>query len=482
MVGFLLCLGCNSVAKKKSDPKVDKAAVKEVATSPGRTQPTSSPKRSKSEKMVLIIIDTLRADRLGAYGHDKPTSPTIDALAKEGIRFDTLHSASPWTAPSFGTIYTGVSPTVHGAGAMLAKGSHKGTSVLGVTVGGIRKDLPTLAELMPENMVTAGFVTNAFVSKALGMGRGLDHYDHRNASVFRYRKADEVTERALKWLNKNSENPFFLLLHYIDPHMGYGPPAKYVKMFAPNKPRRINVPFTDHESARDGSLNPSEDEKRFIRGLYDGEVRFVDDQIKRVIALLQETGRLDDTWVIITSDHGEELFEHGSFEHGHAYENEVTRVPLIIRAPKGRWHAGEAVGHSVRHVDIPATLLDLLGAPVPPHFEGASLVPMIEGKDTADRPAYIEFNLFHGQQCALFDGQYKVVFDIRRNRGFYYDLKNDPREMTRLDDRSPQYARLLKALMNKRKALQAAAKGKVFEKGQLSGEAAEALKSLGYIK
>ena len=431
--------------------------------------------------MLLIVVDTLRADRLGAYGYDKPTTPTMDAIAKEGVRFDNLRSASPWTAPSFGSLYTGVSPTVHGAGAMLANGSNDGHSVLGVTVGGIRNDLPTLSELMPEEMVTVGFVTNAFVSEALGMARGFDHYDHRNNSVYRYRKADEVTNRAIAWLKRHGEKPFFMLLHYIDPHMGYGPPDKYVKMFAPDKPRRISVPFTDHISARDGTLNPNASEKAFIRGLYDGEVRFVDDQIKRVINMMRKEERLEDTWIIVTADHGEELFEHGSFEHGHAYEDEVIQVPLIIRAPGGTWHADERVSYSVRQVDIPATLLALLGEPVPSHMEGKPLLPMIEGDDSEDRVAYTEFNLFSGQQCSLFDGRYKIVYDIRHHRGFFYDHRNDPKEQTKIGKENPLYETLLATLMKNRAALETAAKGKTFEAGQLDEEAAKALKSMGYI-
>jgi hypothetical protein len=229
VIGLLLFASC----KKEETPPTPAprqqgatiARATEVSASPadpkaGPDKVTSPP---RADKMLLIVVDTLRADRLGAYGYDKPTTPTMNALASEGVRFESLRAASPWTAPSFGALYTGVSPTVHGAGAMLAKGSQKGHDVLGVTVGGIRRDLPTLAELMPEEMVTAGFVTNSFMSESLGMARGFDHYDQRNNSVHRYRKADDVTDRALKWLDANSDKPFFMLLHYIDPHMGYGP-------------------------------------------------------------------------------------------------------------------------------------------------------------------------------------------------------------------------------------------------------------------
>lgn len=468
----------------KEEPVPEQASKSARTVEPRKREALLAEKTTmpKAHKMVMIVVDTLRADRLGCYGYQKPTTPTMDRLATEGVLFETMHAASPWTAPSFGTILTGVSPTVHGAGSILAKGHRRGTEVLGATVGGLREDLPTLPELLPGGMRKGAFITNAFVSRDLGMDKGFDHYDHRNASVYRSRRADEVTDRAVAWMEKHAGKPFFMLLHYFDPHMSYDPPAQYIEQFAPNKPRRISVPFTDHRAARDGSLNPDGQEKAFIRGLYDGEVRFVDDQMARVLQVMETHGLLDDTWIVVVSDHGEEQFEHGSFDHGHAYEEEVTRVPFVIRAPGGKWRAGSRVAQSVRHVDIAPTILDLLGGEPPVHYEGSSLLPVVEGKDTADRPAYIEFNLFAGQQCALFDGRYKTVWDLRRERGFYYDLKRDPKETTRIEKDDGRLAGLLENLKATRDALSKLAEGKKFNEGKLSAEALEALKSLGYIE
>ena len=264
--------------------------------------------------------------------------------------------------------------------------------------------------------------------------------------------------------------------------MKYDPPAKYVKQFAPDKPRRLSAPFVDHHSARDGSLNPNEKEKRFIRGLYNGEVRFVDDQLALLKDAMEEMGLLDSTWLVITSDHGEEHFEHGSFEHGHAYEEEVTRVPLILRAPGGRWQAGRRIQTSVRHVDILPTLLALHHLPSPPHFEGTSLLSLIPHGAQEHRPAYMEFNLFHGQQVALFDGRYKFVWDTRRKRGFYYDLTEDPGETTRLGKGSPEYDALYTQLKATRMKLQKAAANKAANQAVMDAETIEALRSLGYLE
>ena len=126
---------------------------------------------NRKPNFIFVMTDEQNLRGLSCYRGTVCQTPSVDRLADEGVLFDTVHAASPWTAPSFGSIFTGVSPTVHGAGGMMAQGNPRGISVLGVTVGGIRKDLPTLAELMPEKMTTAGFITNAFVSEALGMAR-----------------------------------------------------------------------------------------------------------------------------------------------------------------------------------------------------------------------------------------------------------------------------------------------------------------------
>jgi arylsulfatase A-like enzyme len=264
--------------------------------------------------------------------------------------------------------------------------------------------------------------------------------------------------------------------------MKYDPPAQYVKQFASDKPRRLSAPFVDHNAARDGSLKPTEQEKRFIRGLYNGEIRFVDDQIALLKTAMEEMGLLDSTWLIITSDHGEEQFEHGSFEHGHAYEEEVTRVPLIVRAPGGEWKPGLRIPTSVRHVDIPPTLLALYGQSSHPHFEGQSLLPLILGGPAEHRVAFMEFNLFHGQQVALFDGRYKFVWDTRKEKGFYYDLQQDPGETTRLGKDQPHFAALFEKLTAKRRQLDKVARNKPANPAKMDDETVKALQSLGYLE
>ncbi|MBN2528571.1 MAG: sulfatase [Deltaproteobacteria bacterium] len=434
------------------------------------------------EKVLFVLVDALRADKLGCYGFNEPTSPAIDKLAKESVLFENVHAASPWTAPSFGTLFTGVSPSVHGAGKMLGKHSKSGKSVHGVTVGGIRSDLPTLAELMPDTMKKAAVINNSFVCKELGYAKGFDEFDFELARLTSYRTADEVTDIAINWLKKNKNKPFFYFLHYFDPHIQYAPPEKYLPMFAPNKPPRIAYPFVDHASARDGSLNPNDSEKAYIRGLYHAEVRFVDDELGRLLKYMKQEGLLENTWVVLISDHGEELFEHGSFDHGHRYEEEVTRVPWIVRSPGGKWNAGKRISYNVSHVDVFATMLALAGSDVPEHVEGTSVLPMVAGDETASRTSFMEFNLYRGQQCALFDGQFKLIYDVRRESSFLYDLKTDPMELTQLDKTHKMHLSLMSQITQKRNFLNKAVSGKTENSAVLSDESRDALKSLGYIE
>ena len=445
---------------------------------------TLSDKLPRSKKMVLIVVDTLRADRLGSYGYKKqPTSPHMDKLAAEGVLFEHFAVASPWTAPSFGTMLTGLPPTMHRAGKILPKTAKVGQKVLGVRVSGLNKSVPTLPELIsPAN--SGAITNNAFLHPALGYARGFGSYDHKNASLLRCRRADEVTDAAVSWLKEHRDEDFFLLVHYFDPHISYDPPAKYKEMFAPGKVGRIQAPFSDHYPARNGELKPSEAEKDFIRGLYNAEVRFVDDQIGVLVDQMKSLGLMDSTWIALTSDHGEEQFDHGSFDHGHRYEEEVTRVPFILRAPQGKWNAGKRVLYLARHVDILPTVLDLFGAEAPTYLVGRSMISLIDGSEASHRSAYMEYNLYWGQKYALYDGRYKYIANVYSGRGYMYDLKKDPAEQHQLGVEHPQFevlkkqSQLLRDNFTKRASSNIASDEVV----ELPEEVEKSLRSLGYIQ
>lgn len=504
----LAFLGCCLVGCKREKPAFDKASNSQ-RNSPGEVDKTLSPssdstmKRDgssdepdrghgvsakkampESKRVVMIIVDTLRADRLGCYGYTtQPTTPNIDKLAKEGVLFEHFAVASPWTAPSFGTILTGLPPTMHGAGKILPKSSSTGRKVLGVRVSGLGKSVPVLPEMISD-VKTAAIMNNAFLHPALGFARGFDHYDHKNASLFKSRLASEVTDAASAWLTEHKDDNFFLLVHYFDPHISYDPPEKYRKLFAPGQVGRMRAPFSDHFAARRGKLDPSEKEKAFIIGLYNGELRFVDDQIGVLMDRMKGLGMLDDTWIVVTSDHGEEQFDHGSFDHGHRYEEEVTRVPFIMRAPSGKWNAGKRIPYLARHVDIVPTALELFQVDAPKHLVGRSLMSLIDNSESAHRLAYMEYNLYWGQKYALYDGRYKFIGNVYAKRGYLYDLEEDPGEQRRLGADHPKYGELEKQSEALRENFRERAKKNVTgdEAVELPPDVEKSLRSLGYIQ
>jgi len=483
-------------APHQSEPRADAAYAREAtdedrdeaqtdsATGPSEEeQGVQNDSPPSADRVVLIVVDTLRADRLGCYGYDEqPTTPTMDRIAGEGILFERFHAASPWTGASFGSILTGVSPTVHRAGAHARKESTTAKSIMGVDTTPLSRTVPTLPELLGE-IETAAIVTNSFLHRSMGFHRGFDHYDQENAGLAKSRRADSTTAAALGWLEKNGSQPFFLLVHYFDPHMSYDPPREYLRQFAGGPSDRLSAPFSDHSRARNGELDPSENEKAFIRGLYNGEVRFVDDQIGVLVAAMERLGLLDKTWLVITSDHGEEQFDHGSFDHGHRYEEEVTRVPLIVRPPGGKWRAGTRIPYSARHIDLAPTILEWLGREPPTTMSGKSLAGLLDGSETAHRPAYIEFNIYWRQRSALFDGRYKLIHATELDEGWLYDLQEDPLERRKLGSEHPRYRvleRQLSAIRSRLKQLAAATEVDT-ETVELPAEVVESLRSLGYI-
>jgi arylsulfatase A-like enzyme len=270
--------------------------------------------------VLLITLDTTRLDRLGCYGHTGGTSTAIDGLANAGIRFEQAYAQVPLTLPSHASMLTGTYPGVNGLHV-------NGSSSLGAS-------LPTLAESFSVN----GYRTGAFVSsfvlhRVFGLARGFDHYDDDLAgsggsSAFEIeRPADEVTGVALDWLGASQDQPFFAWVHYYDAHVPYRPPQEFRSRFD---------------------------------DAYDGEIAFMDSQIGRLIAWLEQQDLRDDTLIVVAADHGESFDEHGEPQHGLFVYDTTVRVPLILSWP-ARLAAGVTVEQPVRLVDLFPTVLELMG-------------------------------------------------------------------------------------------------------------------------
>jgi arylsulfatase A-like enzyme len=353
--------------------------------------------RGRSPNVLLVTLDTVRATNLSLYGYGRRTTPHIDRFAESGTVFENAFATAPWTLPSHASLFTGRWP-------------HELSTSYDAPLSGA---FPTLAEyLAGRGYATAGFVANlGFCSRSTGLARGFEHYEDyprsagqiaasstlvRNvADNFRLRRllkndqhlnrvdAAEVSDRALRWIAgaARSPAPFFVFVNYFDAHEPYLPPPPYDRRFGNGRREGRLSPL--HHWLWDVAVDHrpmTGDEIREEQESYDGALAFVDEQVGRLLDGLARSGVLDETVVVITSDHGEEFGEHGVFDHGYSLYRQALQVPLVIVAP-GRQGAGTKVGSPVSLHDVSATLVDMLGQGGT--FAGTSLVPLMKGERDA---------------------------------------------------------------------------------------------------
>jgi arylsulfatase A-like enzyme len=304
----------------------------------------------KTPGVVLVSIDTLRRDHVGAYGYGRPTTPRLDALARRGILAQDAVSNSSWTLPAHLSMLTSVDPGAHGGVDM----NHA-----------FNRRVPTLPALLRQ----AGFATQAitshlYVSAVYGLDDGFDHLDFHQD-----RKATDVANRAMDVLDRIGDRPFFVFLHFYDPHWHYDPPESTRRLFEAPYSGTISGRLQDF-SRRDRK-SVSEADLAHLLALYDGEIRYVDDELGRVLDHLRARGLDRGTLVVVTSDHGEEFLEHGSWEHQKTLYEEVVRIPLLLAGPRvpSRRETSPA-----SLLDVAPTVLAWAGLPVPAAMRGRSLL------------------------------------------------------------------------------------------------------------
>jgi len=327
---------------------------------------------ARPPNVVLIVVDTLRADKLGVYGNGRGLTPFLDELAQRGTVFLNTYAASSWTCPSVASIMTSRYPAQHrvtGFGSRLAA------------------EEVTLAEAVhPLGYVGGGFSANFRLLERLGYAQGFAFWrsDVRMPGGL---SGTELNRQALGWLHgawqPSSSRPLLLFLQYMEPHGPYDPPEPFRSVFAPEMngatdrihQLQLRMLAGNWEDLTRTDFHVFED-------LYDGEVATVDAEIRSLFAELGRRGVLDNAIVIVTADHGEEFWEHGGLTHGRTLFNESVKVPLIIIAPG---HApGQRVSENVSLIDVAPTLLELLGLPPEPRFEGRSLVPLLRARSAPD--------------------------------------------------------------------------------------------------
>ncbi|MFQ5655317.1 MAG: sulfatase-like hydrolase/transferase [Planctomycetota bacterium] len=411
-----------------------------LAPGGGRFDLEAARRALRERDIVVVTLDTTRADRLGCYGHSRPTSPAIDALAAAGVRFETAYAPTPITLPSHATIFTGQDPPRHGV-------RNNGTYRLPGSA-------LTLAEVMREHgRETAAFVGAFVLDSEYGLDQGFDHYDddlsegyQETAFTIRTRRASLTVERALDWIrSRGRDRPFFLWLHFFDPHAPYNPPPELRARFGETPAER-----------------------------YDAEIRAVDDAIARFRDGMLEMGR-SPLWAIL-ADHGEGLFDHEEGAHGIFIYEETVRVPFIL--------SGEGIlpplepAVVARQADLMPTILELCGIPIPDDLDGASLLAALEG-EAATREVYLE------SMIPLEDYGWSPLFGMVRNRWKFieaprpelYHLAADPGERNDLARAErPRVTSMREALQRLR-----GRRGAEVERIAPDGAHLESLHAVGYL-
>ncbi len=447
-------------------------------------------KDHKIKHVILITVDTLRADALSCYGYQSESTLHIDQLARDGILFNRAISSAPWTLPAVASIMTGLSPSVH----MTVEHQSKLSDIL-----------PTLAEYMrdagyftsgigsnllltPNYKISQGFLEyNFFPKPSFGSSIGAKLLQRVFPRKFRLRVSTrDLTNLACKWLKENYEKDFFLWLHYFDPHYPYMPPTDFLPESEPLP--RIGTGFSKKEEVISGHFVPSLVERDWIKELYGGEVRYVDKSIGRLLALLKRLNLYDESLIILTSDHGEEFWEHGSITHGHTLYHELLWVPLIIKPPESA-SKGEIITKVVSTTYIMPTILDLCRIKYETDYLSVGSLSSLwrPNPDTFDaQPIFsTAVSLYEDRESIIFDGL-KYIRSLLTNREELYDLACDPKEQISIAFSSPETIQRAKNILRE---LNGTAKKLREHYGIMGGEEIkfdkeiiEKLKSLGYIR
>jgi arylsulfatase A-like enzyme len=401
----------------------------------------SGPRDSPVDRIVLVTLDTVRADSIGSYGAARAHTPNFDTVATEGVRFEAAISPTPLTLPSHASLMTALDPPAHG---VRHNGIHR-----------LSGEIPTLAErLRAAGYATAAIVGALVLDARFGLDRGFDAYDDAMSGRlsghvgYAERTADGVADAALAWLDDAPER-FFLWLHFYDAHAGYDPPPGFASAFA-SRP-------------------------------YQGEIAFVDSQLGRVLEDLRRRWPDGGTLLIVTADHGESLGEHGEATHSYSVYDATQRIPLLMSGPG--LPRGRVVAQTVRLVDVAPTVIGLAGAEPLPEVEGRDLRPLIAGDEEDERVAYVE------TQATRLDYDWSPLLGVRTAKFKYiraprpelYDLEDDPDELRNVAGRIPDEVSRLDRLLANRLASGSVSREDNRPSLGLSEADRERLRSLGYV-
>jgi arylsulfatase A-like enzyme len=408
------------------------------------------PAAANAPNVLLIVLDTLRADHLTVYGYKRPTSPNIDRLAHQGVLFENAYSNSSWTVPSHASMLTGKLAAAHGAGVRFP----------------LDDDFKTLAEeLAGRGYVTGGFVANTYwAGSRSGFDQGFLHFEDYFGSITDMasrtvygrklaslllpmlgdrdmpgrKMASDINDSFLEWLQDKGERPFFCFLNYMDVHDPYLPPPEYRNRFSNkvNDGQYVNFIYNKFFVSR--TLSP--EETQLVIDAYDSSLSYLDTEIGSLMAALEKQGILDNTLVIITSDHGEAFGEHGVFAHSNGLYREQIHIPLILRYPE-KIRAGQRVRPAVGLRGIPATVIDLLEGKDSSAFPDPGLTNLLDGvtgEEAASTPGVVSelsrvenapdtWHNSKGWLKSIVNSRWHLILH-ESGRVELYDVQNDPRE------------------------------------------------------
>ena len=369
------------------------------------------------KNVVVVLIDTQRADHLQPYNQStRVRTPAVAALAAQGTVFEAAQAPENWTKPSVASVLTGLYPASHGTKTGDAKLNDK--AVL-------------LSEALKEaGYATASFLANGYVSDKFGFNQGWDQYtnyirEKRNSN------AENVYRDAARWIDEHKKRPFFAYIQTIDPHVPYDPPEELIQQYYPEPYHGVVSPRSTADQLGKAKLSPpkvtlNEEDRKYLEALYDGEVSYHDKHLGLFIERLKRMGLYEKTLIVVTADHGEEFYDHQSYGHGHSLYQELIRVPWILRYPGA---APRRVSETVSTVDIAPTVLASVGVSVPAMMEGSDRTRQIFGSGAPALSAAVSD--FLDDRRSIRAGRWKLV--LRGLTPTFFDLENDPRELTELD-------------------------------------------------
>ncbi|MGA1876285.1 MAG: tetratricopeptide repeat protein [bacterium] len=395
--------------------------------------------------IILITIDTLRADHLGCYGNSTMKSPHLDAIAREGVIFPHAYTPVPVTLPSHTSIFTGLYPFYHG---VRNNGTFKADD-----------KLETLTEVLRQHgFDTAAFIGSFVLDSRYGLNQGFDSYDdhmkkdpNQAFMVYNERTAGEVVQSAITWLREHGRQRFFLWLHCFDPHAPYEPPEPFSTMYRKN--------------------------------LYDGEIAYVDHALGDLFSSLKEQNMFDETLLVITSDHGEGLGEHAEKTHAIFVYDSTLHVPLIMRYPQ-EISGGSVVEMNVSTIDIMPTILDIFNIRHTLQFHGKSLLGLIHGSREFSRQELVceTFYTLYNHNWSPLEGLRTAKWKyIKAPRSELYDLEHDPKEMVNLFHQEKETARQLEGRMRELQRAAGSPWSDASAQLKMDKDTQDRLKSLGYV-